>query len=60
MEKLGTTESERLSDAAQRHVLEGVVAMVTGQQEVLEQKAGSDLNVACIFILPPAVNNLNV
>ena len=45
-ERIGTNESERLSDAAQRHVLEGVVAMVTGQQEVLEQKALSDLNLA--------------
>ena len=45
-EKIGIAESEKLSDESQRHILEGVIAMVTSQQEVLEQKASSDLNVA--------------
>ena len=45
-EKIGTIESQKLATADLKHILEGVIAMLTSQQEVLEQKAGSDLNVA--------------
>ena len=45
-EKIGTTESQKLSAESQRHILEGVIAMVTSQQDVLEQKTIGDLNVA--------------
>lgn len=43
---IASAESRRLADADQRHLLEGLIAMVTSQQEVLEQKAAADLNVA--------------
>jgi methyl-accepting chemotaxis protein len=45
-EKIGTTESDKLASDDQKHILEGVISMITSQQEVLEQKATSDLNVA--------------
>jgi methyl-accepting chemotaxis protein len=43
---IASAESRRLADADQRHLLEGIIAMVTSQQEVLEQKSAADLNVA--------------
>ncbi len=45
-EQIGAAESEKLSREGQRHALRGIVAMVSSQQEVLEKKAASDLNVA--------------
>jgi methyl-accepting chemotaxis protein len=46
VEKIGTTESEKLSSDDQKHILEGAIAVVTSQQEILQQQAVCDLNVA--------------
>ena len=45
-ERIGTSESEKISDENQRHILEGVIALATSQQELLEQKVTANLNVA--------------
>ena len=45
-EKTGTDESQKLAAEGQRHILDGVIAAVAGQQELLEQKVAGDLNVA--------------
>ncbi|MFP4417926.1 MAG: methyl-accepting chemotaxis protein [Chitinispirillaceae bacterium] len=45
-EHVATEEAHRLTEQALEKTLEGVVAMLTSQQEVLEQKVINDLNVA--------------
>lgn len=45
-ERIGTIETQRLADEDQRHVLGGVIATITSQRELLEQKVSADLNVA--------------
>lgn len=45
-ETVGTKETTRLASEDQRHIVDGVVAMVTTQQELLELKLQKDLNVA--------------
>lgn len=45
-EVIATDEVQRLAYENNENILAGIVAMVTSQQEVLEQKVISDLNVA--------------
>lgn len=45
-ERIGTTESEKLSEADQRHIVEGVIAVVSSQQEILEDQVADALHVA--------------
>ncbi len=45
-ENVATREAQRLSVESREKTLEGILAMLTSQQEVLEKKVTDDLNVA--------------